>query len=171
MRRALALVTIALLLIVTSLGTSIVARQASAQPDVLSSLLVEVRALRAAMEQLASTGPRVQFSMGRLQLQEQRINTLVRRMDEMRDRRTAVELELASKQREIADLEESLRREGMQPEARAKGLRTEASQILQRLQGLQSEEAALGQEIAAEQGRWSEINQRLEDLDRALSRK
>ena len=119
------------------------------------------------MEQLASTGPRVQLSMGRLQLQEQRINTLVRRMDEMRDRRTAVELELASKQREIADLEESLRREGMQPEARAKGLRTEASQILQRLQGLQSEEAALGQEIAAEQGRWSEINQRLEELDRA----
>jgi chromosome segregation ATPase len=132
---------------------------------------VEVRALRTAMEQLASTGPRVQFSMGRLQLQEQRINTLVRRMDEMRDRRTAVELELASKQREIADLEESLRREGMPPEARAKGLRTEASQILQRLQGLQSEEAALGQEIAAEQGRWSEINQRLEELDRALSRK
>ena len=169
MRRALALVTIALLLIVTSLGTSIVARQASAQPDVLSSLLVEVRALRAAMEQ--PPAPRVQLSMGRLQLQEQRINTLVRRMDEMRDRRTAVELELASKQREIADLEESLRREGMPPEARAKGLRTEASQILQRLQGLQSEEAALGQEIAAEQGRWSEINQRLEELDRALSRK
>ena len=108
---------------------------------------MEVRALRAAMEQ--PPAPRVQLSMGRLQLQEQRINTLVRRMDEMRDRRTAMELELASKQREIADLEESLRREGMQPEARAKGLRTEASQILQRLQGLQSEEAALGQEIAA----------------------
>jgi chromosome segregation ATPase len=169
MRRALALVTIALLLIVTSLGTSIVARQASAQPDVLSSLLVEVRALRAAMEQ--PPAPREQLSMGRLQLQEQRINTLVRRMHEIRVRRTAVELELASKQRETADLEESLRREGMQPEARAKGLRTEASQILQRLQGLQSEEAALGQEIAAEQGRWSEINQRLEELDRALSRK
>lgn len=171
MRRGLALVTIALLLIVTPLATSIVARQASAQPDVLSALLVEVRGLRAAMEQLASTGPRVQLSMGRLQLQEQRINTLVRRMDEMRDRRTAVELELSSKQREIADVEESLRREGMQPEAHVKGLRTEASQILQRLQGLQSEEAALVQEIAAEQGRWSEINQRLEELDRALSRK
>lgn len=59
MRRALAIVTIALLLIVTSLATSIVARQASAQPDVLSGLLVEVRGLRSAMEQLASTGPRV----------------------------------------------------------------------------------------------------------------
>ena len=171
MRRALALVTIALLLIVTSLATSIVARQPLAQPDVLSALLVEVRGLRAAMEQLASTGPRVQLSMGRLQLQEQRINTLVRRMDEMRDRRTAVEQELSGKQREIADVEESLRREGMQPEAHVKSLRTEASQILQRLQGLQNEEAALVQEIAAEQGRWSEINQRLEELDRALSRK
>jgi hypothetical protein len=45
------------------------------------------------------------------------------------------------------------------------------SRVLQRLQGLQSEEAALVQEIAAEPGRWSEINQRLEELDRALSRK
>jgi hypothetical protein len=45
------------------------------------------------------------------------------------------------------------------------------SRVLQRLQVLQSEEAALSQEIAAEQGRWSEINQRLEELDRALSRK
>jgi len=116
-------------------------------------------------------GPSIQLAMGRLQLQEQRINTLVRRMDEMRDRRTAVEQELSSKQREIADVEESLRREGMQPEAHVKSLRTEASQILQRLQGLQNEEAALVQEIAAEQGRWSEINQRLDELDRALSRK
>lgn len=171
MRRTLALVSIGSVLILTSLGTSIVARQASAQPDVLGALLVEVRGLRAAMEQLASAGPRVQLSMGRLQLQEQRITMLVRRTDEMRDRRTAVELELSAKKQEIADLEESLRKEGMQPEAHVKGLRAEVAQILRRLQGLQNEEAALGQEIATEQGRWSEINQRLEELDRALSRK
>ena len=106
MRRIPALVPIVLVLILTSLGTSIVARQAGQQPDVLNALLVEVRGLRSAMEQLAAAGPRVQLTMGRLQLQEQRINT-----------------------------------------------------------------PTLGQEIAAEQGRWAEINQRLDELDRALSRR
>lgn len=70
MRRTFALVTIALMLMLTGLATSILARQTSQQPDVLNALLVEVRGLRAAMEELASAGPRVQLSMGRLQLQE-----------------------------------------------------------------------------------------------------
>jgi hypothetical protein len=37
-------------------------------------------------------------------------------------------------------------------------------------QRLLGDEAATAQEIASEQARWSEINQRLEELDRALAR-
>jgi hypothetical protein len=59
----------------------------------------------------------------------------------------------------------------MDPDAHLKGIRAEANRALEQLQRLQHEETALGQEIAAEQGRWSEINQRLEELDRALSRR
>ena len=55
-------------------------------PEVLAALLVEVRGLRAAMEQMASAGPRVQLALGRLQLQEQRVNTLVRGLEEARSR-------------------------------------------------------------------------------------
>ena len=36
------------------------------------------------------------------------------------------------------------------------------------LQRLQTEEATLTQDIAAEQGRWTELNQRLEALERSL---
>jgi primosomal protein N'' len=36
------------------------------------------------------------------------------------------------------------------------------------LQRLQSEEAVLQQQIAAEQGRWNDINRALEDLERTL---
>src|SRR5436190_11961823 len=59
-------------------------RQADAaqHEDVLPALLTEVRGLRAAMEQMAAAGPRVQLALGRVQLQEQRINTLIRRLDE-----------------------------------------------------------------------------------------
>src|SRR3954464_1670861 len=53
--------------------------------DTLGALLVEVRGLRSAMEQMASVGPSIQLAMGRLQLQEQRLNTLVRRADVVRD--------------------------------------------------------------------------------------
>ena len=173
MRRAFALVTITLLLIVTFLGTSIVARQASAQPDVLNALLVEVRGLRAAMEHLAAAGPRVQLTMGRLQLQEQRINTLVRRLDEIRDRRNGVETAWASQKMELSALEDAVKRDGASREydVQIKGVKMSLADSSAQMERLQNEENSLVQEIAAEQGRWSEINQRLEELDRALSRK
>src|SRR6478672_2344919 len=66
-------------------ATQVATRQASAsQEDVLPALLVEVRGLRAAMEQMASAGPRVQLALGRVQLQEQRVNNLLRRLEESR---------------------------------------------------------------------------------------
>jgi predicted nuclease with TOPRIM domain len=39
------------------------------------------------------------------------------------------------------------------------------------LQRLQGEEATLSQDLSAEQGRWSELNQRLEELEQALTRR
>jgi hypothetical protein len=72
--------------VLIALGTT-TGGQTPQQPnqDTLGALLVEVRGLRSAIEQMASVGPSVQLAMGRLQLQEQRINTLVRRADVVRD--------------------------------------------------------------------------------------
>src|SRR5437762_13620444 len=56
--------------------------QGPKQEEVLPALLVEVRGLRAAIEQLASAGPRVQLALGRVQLQEQRVNALMRRIED-----------------------------------------------------------------------------------------
>src|SRR5262245_51683946 len=44
--------------------------QTAPAPEVLTALLTEVRGLRAALEEMASSGPRVQLTLGRLQLQE-----------------------------------------------------------------------------------------------------
>src|ERR671913_210744 len=55
------------------------------ETDVLTALLMEVRGLRSVMEQMASAGPRVQLALGRLQLQEQRVNTMIRRAEGMRE--------------------------------------------------------------------------------------
>src|ERR671912_2413570 len=72
------------------LGAAVnVSGQSAAPPrpdDVLPALLAEVRGLRAAMEQMASAGPRVQLFASRLQLQETRITNMIRRLDTVRDR-------------------------------------------------------------------------------------
>src|SRR4030095_2703762 len=78
---ALALV----LVVVSGFATSTLARQTRQEPDVLGALLLEGRGLRAAIEQMSSASARVQLAMGRLQLNEQRITTYMRRVDEIRD--------------------------------------------------------------------------------------
>ena len=87
----------ALVLAVTAVAAagagSAAGTRAQASPDVLGALLVEVRGLRAAMEQMASAGPRVQLALGRLQLQEQRVITLLRQNADVRDRLATAEHE------------------------------------------------------------------------------
>lgn len=82
-------VTLVSVVIMLGLGTrasmsGVQAPPATGFPDVLPALLMEVRGLRAAMEQMASAGPRVQLALGRVQLQEQRVNALLRRLYDIR---------------------------------------------------------------------------------------
>src|SRR3974390_1316173 len=61
--------------------------QQPASTDVLPALLQEVKGLRAAMEQLATSNAHAQLLVGRLQLQENRMNSMIRRLDTVRDER------------------------------------------------------------------------------------
>jgi chromosome segregation ATPase len=149
------------------------AQATATPPDVLAALLVEVRGLRVAMEQMASAGPRVQLALGRLQLQEQRVNTLVRRLEEVRSTLAQAQKESEVMTERMSGLER-LAREGPAPEVRRdadaelKNLKMEMARATPDLQRLQTEEASLTQDNAAEQGRWTELNQRLEALERSL---
>ena len=143
----------------------------------LDALLVEVRGLRASMEQLASAGPRVQLVFGRLQLHEQRINGLVRRLETLRDkiRPTAQEDEtlrgrLARFEAFVKDSSEPSE-ERKQIEAQIEPLRRTVARSAAHLQQLQADEASVLSEISIEQARWNEVNQRLEELDRSLTRR
>ena len=152
------------------------AQVASSSADVLSALLIEVRGLRSAMEQMASAGPRVQLALGRLQLQEQRVNTLVRRLEDVRNsiaqgKSGLEELTGRLTEHERLSRESSDQEIRRQTEAELKHLKAAIARGTLDLQRLQGEEATLSQEISAEQGRWSEINQRLEELEQALTRR
>jgi chromosome segregation ATPase len=163
-------------------GALVAARQAQppAQPDVLPALLEEVKGLRAAMEQMASAGPRIQLFTSRLQLQEARINNMIRRLDTVRD-------SLASAQRELSHMQgEQLRTETVLAERQAVNTpeaREEVRQVAMNLEDVKralvsaranvdrytAEEAQLTGDIATEQARWTEINGRLDELEKLLS--
>jgi chromosome segregation ATPase len=144
--------------------------------DTLGTLLVEVRGLRSAMEQMASVGPSIQLAMGRLQLQEQRINTLVRRADGLRDAVAAaykqvgpLQDRMRNGQRELEDNPEPGRRSQLQDSLA--DLKQQLARATAEIQRLQTEESEATAHVSSEQARWAEINQRLEELDRALARR
>ena len=144
--------------------------------DTLGALLVEVRGLRSAIEQMASVGPSIQLAMGRLQLQEQRINTLVRRGDLVRDALTAEHKRAAELRDRFGNLQRALE-ESTEPlhrsniEGQLPMIKQDLARATAEVQRLQTEESEAAAQVSSEQARWAEINQRLEELDRALARR
>jgi chromosome segregation ATPase len=162
------------------MGVFLHAGQAAPAPkneDVLPALLAEVKGLRAAMEQMASAGPRIQLFVSRLQLQEGRMNTMIRRLDIVRENLAAAQRELENAQEEVKGLESGLAsattpaqmREELQQmlPSRRRGVAERRATVSR----LTTEEAQLGADLATEQGRWTDINQRLDELERALGRR
>ena len=160
----------------------VTAQASQTSPDVLSALLGEVRGLRVAMEQMASAGPRVQLFASRLQLQETRINNMLGRLTSVRDSLASAQREFARVQGQQKQLEAALaehrssaaasdREEAKQAELMLEeGKRTTAA-LKSTIDRLAAEEAQLAADIGAEQARWSEINNRLDELERLLSKK
>ena len=171
-------------LLVTSLvaigatGRSLAARaqQPPSAPDAISALLVEVRGLRGALEQMATAGPRVQLALGRVQLQEQRILNQTRRLDEVSESLVDARRRLEPMTQRIKTLREfvemdpnpDIRRGREQELADAKA---EWSRLNVDVQRLTAQETALATDLAAEQNRWTDFNRLLEELERTLARR
>ena len=153
------------------------------QTDIMPALLAEVRGLRAAIEQMSSSASRVQLALGRLQLQEQRLNAANGRLAEIRNQLAGAQRRAAELQEQVTELESMMsgQRELPRPDAKtnADDLRraiTEQLHAAQRevgtanadVQRLTIQENALANDVSTEQSRWSDLNQRLEDLERSL---
>ena len=145
--------------------------------DSSNQLLQEVRRLREAIEMMVSTSARVQIVFGRLQLQEQRTATAARRLDDLREAVARVTREASASLARVQDLEEKLRDNGMPVEERKNlefeviAMKRVAAQVETERQRLQNEETQAAGALASEQGRWLELNQQLEELERVLSKR
>jgi chromosome segregation ATPase len=149
----------------------------SSQEDVLPALLTEVRGLRAAMEQMASAGPRVQLALGRVQLQEQRINNLVRRIDESRGHLSDAQREYEAVQQRLRGLEAGIRDPSpngapvAEMQAVQRDLEREVARLASEVQRYTNETTVMESDLATEQGRWIDLNQRMEALEQSLIRR
>ena len=173
--RSLHTLTLLALAAACAVGGSLAAQTPASSSDVLGAFLVEVSALRTAMERMASAGPRVELALGSLHLQEQRVNNLLRQHTEVRERVASLERDVAIIGRDlerVQDLSQSASNEGHRRdiERELPVLKERHAQMSSDLQRLRAEEAGLAQMLHLEQSRWTEINQRLEELERALAR-
>jgi hypothetical protein len=155
----------------------VVALLGSTEQDASNQLLQEVRRLREAIEMMVSTSARVQIVFGRLQLQEQRTATAARRLDDLREALARVTREASEASTRVQDVEEMLRDSGMPAEKRKIvefdliHMKRAAAQVETERQRLQNEEGQAASVLASEQGRWLELNQQLEELERVLGKR
>jgi chromosome segregation ATPase len=127
-------------------------------------LLNEVRALRAELHQAVSASIRTQLLVARFQLQEQRFNLIARQLTETRE-------EIAKIEQARAFMTAQLKPFGEMSEEAQKAfepLKAIVEQGQQREQELRAREAELSAQLAAEQSRWSEFNDRLDAVEREL---
>jgi hypothetical protein len=85
----------AVIAVVALSGASTIAAgpQAAQIPDALTALLAEVHALRIAIERSATVAPRVQLTLARLNIEEQRIAQLAAQVDHVRRELSGASLE------------------------------------------------------------------------------
>ena len=143
-------------------------------PPQESGLLTEVRLLRQAIEALAGNGSRIQVVFGRLQLQEQRTTTAVRRVTEARSALASHAVSLSAVQNRLNELDTSVSTTNpLGEELRAiqdsiAHYRRESARLEAERVRLATEESDATQMLALEQGRWSDLNRQLEELERVL---
>ena len=145
------------------------------QRDVLIELLAEVRGLRQDMERAATVGARIQLLVARVQLQEQRIAELSRRLMAVRDEMSTLDTQAVALQGQVAMFEKTFENKDAPAESRnqfdemLKGFKGQLATFEKRRLDLANEESLLMQQVATDQGRWSDFNSQLDDLERTLA--
>lgn len=169
-----ACVLVVALLLIADLASAQTARPAASAPetDAIAVLTREIRALRQEIAEATRASLKLQLLTARIQAQEQRIIYLDRQRAEAVTRRLNAEEKrndiAAQVERFGGDLskvpaEQRRDMEGMIPMFKQQ-LVAQDSLVAQ----MQTEETDAGNALATEQGRWADLNQRLEELERSL---
>ena len=164
------------------IGVGIVALSAAAPgqtptaaPSTMDSLLSEVRGLRADVHQAAGASIRTQLLVARLSLQEQRITGIVKQLTDVQTQRAAIEGPTAQFDQRYNQLVEAIRSGSTPPDQRhqveqqIESMKLARADMRQRLQRLVSQESAFASQLTTEQSRWTEFNDRLDQIERDIA--
>jgi len=155
-------------------GAVAVSGQSQRSPATLDDLLNEIRGLRADLRQTTRASTQMQLLTARLQLQEQRLAVLSNQRNDVIARLAAETRLRSDSERQVQTFQEERSRDvdvGV-PRAELENLRKMFQQQFEthrdaerQLQGQQSQ---IESEIANEQNRWQDFNNRLDELERSL---
>jgi len=142
-------------------------------PDpTLQKLLVEVQTLRVAIERSTLLGARTQIAMQRIQMQETRTSRLAQTLDGVRREITELGFQaerLAARIKELEDrsahVDPNLRKD---VEAEIKQLKREQEQMAGIEQQRHAREAEIVTQHQLEQGRLTDLQARVDEMERAL---
>jgi hypothetical protein len=170
---AIALAIVALGVTAT-MNLAAVSQSTQGSNDAMAALLSEVHALRLAMEKSAAVTPRVQLTLARLNIEEQRTARLGAQLEQVRRQLSESVLESQRTSDELAEYDKRLQTESDSPVKTA--LERERVVLARRLgeqnatqQQLRLRENEAAQLFSAEQSRWVQLNDRLDELERLLA--
>jgi hypothetical protein len=175
MRHAKVVVTLAALLMVVAIASAQTSRQAAPSDSAaVEALTAEIRALRAELGETARAGLRLQLLTARIQAQEQRIIYLDRQRAEASARRAKIEQERNDTTTRVQEFNVNalaavvpVEQRRMMEFAMAEAKRQLPELDRQLLQAQADENDAVNA-LSQEQGRWGDLNTRLDDLERSL---
>ena len=157
-----------------TLAVTAAPQQSAPVADPMAALLVEVHALRVAMERSGTVTPRVQLTLARLNMEEQRVAQLAGQLEQVRRELSSASRETARLSESIPEVEKTI--ENAPDERTRQGLEYELKEVKRRVkdqvrveQDLRAREGEAAQVLATEQGRWIELNSRLDELERLLA--
>lgn len=169
---------IVLILLTLAIGAGVVLRAQAPAPTpandaVAAALVAEVRALRTELSQAASASLRSQLLVTRIQLQEQRLMHLDRQRSDVTSKRLDVEKMRAMLAGQVKQIQDQAAHATDAKERESahfvvEGLRSQLQAVQGNEATLRAEEDALLTSISAEQSRWSDFNNRLDELERSL---
>jgi hypothetical protein len=149
------------LALVVTLRVRAATPQAESADDPIKALLAEVHALRLAMERSAVVTPRVQLTLARLGIEEQRTTQIGAQIDQARRQLADAALESQRLTRSLEDADKALQEPIAEPQR--KGWEQERIMIKRKLstqaaleQQLRSRESEFSQMLTTEQARWVE---------------
>ena len=145
-------------------------RPAPSRSATLDDLLEELRAFRSELRDSSATSLRGQLLLARLQLQEQRVNTIWRQLSEVEDKLQSTEKEGAAPEHVLKLMGVQL---GTDPPAQMAPViemfKTQMAAAERANTDLKQRQAELTQLMTNEQSRWTTLNAETEALEKALT--